>query len=108
MLAMLILSLKKIKSIIIIITDSRFYWIDVNDVANTGVLTHAYDDSEVSFFPPRVLCGCSTDAAKACSNGGNAYVLKLSADRHERGTYCDHMSNENWNFICEANIYLNL
>ena len=82
----------------------RFYWIDVNDVADTGVLTHAYDDSEVSFFPPRVMCGCSSDSTYACSNGGDAYILKLKADRHERGAYCDHMSNENWKFICEANI----
>ena len=85
-------------------SDSRWYWIDVNDVANTGVLTHAYDDSEVSFFPPRVMCGCSKHTTSTCSNGADAYVLKLNADRHERGTYCDHMSNENWKFICEANI----
>ena len=82
----------------------NYYWIDVNDVANTGVLTHAYDDSEVSFFPPRVICGCSTLSTNTCSNGGDAYILKLVPSRYERGDYCDHMSNENFKFICETNI----
>ena len=79
------------------------YWIDVNDVANTGALTHAYNDSEVTFFPPRVLCDC-TASQIGCSNGGDAYVLKIEDDRHTRGTYCDHPSSSGYRFICESTI----
>ena len=79
------------------------YWIDVNDVANTGVLTHAYDDSEVTFFPPRVLCICS-DTQISCSNGGDAYILKIEDDRHTRGTYCDRPSSDVFRFICESTV----
>ena len=81
-----------------------YFWIDVNDVANTGVLTHAYDDSEVSFFPPRVMCGCSSSSTSTCSNGGDAYMLKMTADRHYRGNYCDRPSSDLLRFICEAEI----
>ena len=77
------------------------YWIDVNDVANTGVWTHAYDDSEVLFFPPRVTCVCS-DSQSGCSNGGDAYILKIEDDRHNRGTYCDQLTSYAFKFICEA------
>ena len=77
------------------------YWIDVNDVANTGVWTHAFDDSEVSFYPPRVLCTC-LDNQPGCSNSGDAYVLAFFKDRHVRGNYCDKPSSEQDKFICEA------
>ena len=33
-----------------------WYWTDGNDVANSGVWTHALDNTEVSFFPPKVRC----------------------------------------------------
>ena len=79
------------------------YWIDVNDVANTGVLTHAYDDSEVFFFPPRVRCACY-DSQPSCSNGGDAYTLKIVDDRQYRGNYCDQLSSSGYKFICETDI----
>ena len=79
------------------------YWIDVNDVANTGVLTHAYDNSEVFFFPPRVRCACF-DSQPSCSNGGDAYTLKIVYDRQYRGNYCDQLSSSGYKFICETDI----
>ena len=77
------------------------YWIDVNDVTDTGVWTHAFDDSAVSFYPPRVLCHCS-DNQPGCSNGGDAYILSFENDRHVRGNYCDRPSSQASKFICEA------
>ena len=77
------------------------YWIDVNDVADTGVLTHAYDDSEVTFFLSRVTCNC---VDSSCSNGGDAYTLKIVDDRRYRGNYCDLLSSSGYKFICETHI----
>ena len=77
------------------------YWTDVNDVGNTGVWTHAFDDSAVSFYPPRVLCHC-TDNQPGCSNGGDVYILSFENDRHVRGNYCDRSSSQASKFICEA------
>ena len=34
------------------------YWTDGNDVENTGVWTHAYDNTEVTFFGRRIGCSC--------------------------------------------------
>ena len=36
-----------------------WYWTDGNDIADSGVWTHARDNTEVSFFPPRVMCVCN-------------------------------------------------
>ena len=77
-----------------------WYWTDDNDVDGTGVWTHAYDGTDVSFFAPRIRCGCTH-----CTNSdsGDAFILHLGADQAiYRGNYCDSPSSTGWKFICEA------
>ena len=78
------------------------YFTDGNDIENTGVWTHAYDSSAMSFFPPRVRCSC-IDSQPGCSTGGDVFFLYIWQDRHFRGNYCD-VSSESYTakFICEA------
>ena len=80
-----------------------WYWTDGNDVANSGVWTHARDNSEVSFFSPKLMCGCNTIQI-SCSNNGNAFILNIGNDLQYRGNYCDEISSRERNFICEASI----
>ena len=77
-----------------------WYWTDGNDVANTGVWTHAYDNSDVTFFPPKVRCSCEG----SCTNEGDAYMLNISDELKYRGNYCDDPSSREWLFICESTI----
>ena len=84
---------------------NNWFWTDGNDVDNTGVWRHAYDNSEMEFFPPRVNCGC-TDSKPYCSNRGDAFILYMSGaggDKQARGNYCDNPSSSVVNFICERN-----
>ena len=77
-----------------------WYWTDGNDVENTGVWTHAYDNSDVTFFGHRIGCGCGTTA---CPHGGDAFLLQIGGDKHSRGNYCDYDSNNSVRkFVCEA------
>ena len=76
-----------------------WYWTDGNDVANSGVWTHARDDSDMLFFPPRVQCTCSDDE-HSCS--GDAFMLNMLEDKRRRGNYCDYSTNSARHFICEA------
>merc|ERR1712062_386517 len=69
----------------------EWYWTDGNDVANSGVWTHALDGTEVSFFPARVRCNCAAGAD--CSNEGDAYLLNISDLLQYRGNYCDEPSS---------------
>ena len=77
-----------------------WYWTDGNDVADSGVWTHS---REVSFFPPRVMCACNNGQPN-CSGRGNAFMLYIGSDLQFRGNYCDRISNNQHNFICEAQI----
>ena len=61
-----------------------WYWTDGNDVANTGVWVHAFDNSEVSFFPHTINC-CSQD--HLCHIGGEAFALNTGGSRKDRGNY---------------------
>ena len=78
-----------------------YYWTDGNDVEDTGVWTHAHDDSEVTFFGRRIGCGC-TD--RVCPGGGDALMVHIGGDRHYRGNYCDYDSTTLRNFICKNTI----
>ena len=78
-----------------------WYWTDGNDVANSGVWTHARDNSEMSFFSPKTRCAC-TDNQISCSANGNAFLLYIGNDLQYRGNYCDFASSSNRHFICEA------
>ena len=80
-----------------------WYWTDGNDVADSGVWTHARDNTEVSFFPPKVRCHCY-DGQPSCGGNGNAFMLYIGADLQYRGNYCDQKSSSERNFICEAQI----
>ena len=74
-----------------------WYWTDGNDVADSGVWTHAGDNSEMSFFSPKVRC--------SCSGNGNAFILYIGDDLQYRGNYCDTAntaSSGSHIFICEA------
>ena len=85
------------------------YWTDGNDVENTGVWTHAYDNSEVTFFGRRLGCSCQLDNPQSpqepvyvpCPNGGDAFRLTIRGDKHIRGNYCDKDSTMPYLFICE-------
>ena len=50
-----------------------WYWTDGNDRADFGVWTHAHDNSEVTFFSPKVRCLCS-DKNYSCSDSGISFV----------------------------------
>ena len=79
----------------------EWYWTDGNDVENTGVWTHAYDDSDVTYFSPRMNCGC-TD--RVCPGGGEALMVQVGGDKHFTGNYCDQDKTLLYLFICEATI----
>ena len=76
-----------------------WYWTDGNDVANTGVWVHAFDNSEVSFFPHTINC-CSQD--HLCHIGGEAFALNTGGSRKDRGNYCDDFTTTEHLFICES------
>lgn len=75
-----------------------WYWIDGNDVDDTGVWTHAYDNSDVTYFTPTITCG---DAC-SCPGGGDAFMVHVGGNKHSRSNYCDWDSNTSYKFICEA------
>ena len=84
------------------------YWTDGNDVENTGVWTHAHDNSEVTFFGRRIGCSCLLDNPESvepvhvpCPNGGDAFRLSIGGEKQERGNYCDKDSSNTYLFICE-------
>ena len=77
-----------------------WYWTDGNDVEDTAVWTHAYDNSDVTYFPPTFNCGCTVP----CPSGGDALMVRIGGDKHYRGTYCDYNSSSKRNFICENTI----
>ena len=81
--------------------DYEWFWTDGKSV--DGVWTHATDGTDVSFFAPRVSCGCTQ-----CTNSdlGDAFIIHLGLSGIEyRGNYCDQPStNDNWKFMCEAEI----
>ena len=79
--------------------DDAWYWTDGNDLANSGVWTHALDNTEVSFFPPRVQCECE-DSPTSCS--GDALILNIKSDKEFRGNYCDYPSYKESHYICEG------
>ena len=83
---------------------NAWFWTDGNDVDNTGVWRHAYDNSEMEFFPPKISCGCY-DSKPYCSERGDAFELNIagSGDKQARGAYCDKPSTNARNFICERN-----
>ena len=78
---------------------NSWYWTDGNDVVDAGKWTHAYDGSAVSFFAPRIGCGCTDHV---CSSGGDAFLINIGGDRHYRGNYCDSHSIGGFLFICEG------
>ena len=57
---------------------------DGNDLANSGVWTHAhaYDNSDVSFFAKDINC-CSGDYS--CHGGGDAFLLCVTCDMKRIG-----------------------
>merc|ERR1739841_33380 len=75
-----------------------WYWTDGNDVENTGVWTHAYDNSDVTFFGQRINC-CTADY---CPHGGDALNVLVGGDKRSRGNFCDWDTSTVRNFICEA------
>ena len=77
-----------------------WYWTDGNDVENTGVWTHAYDNSDVTFFGRRISC-CGD---RLCPGKGDALMVQIGGDKGARGNYCDYDSNapSEMKFICEA------
>ena len=62
------------------------------------------DNTEVSFFPPRVQCECE-GSPTSCS--GDALILNIKSDKEFRGNYCDYPSSNVAHFICEAVIWIN-
>ena len=85
---------------------AEWYWTDGNDVTNSGVWTHAYDGSDVSFYPPKISCGCS-DSKPYCSARGDAFMMFIAGgtgDKQAHGVYCDYPSTSLEAFICEATI----
>ena len=81
-----------------------WFWTDGNDIENTGVWRHAYDNTEVSFFPPRINCGCHNNDNYYCSNSGDAFTVYITESnaKYARGNYCDDLSSKAHNFICEG------
>ena len=80
--------------------DHTWFWTDGKSV--DGVWTHGTDGEDMSFFAPRVSCGCSQ-----CTNSdlGDAFILCLGETHPEyRGNYCDNPSVNKHLFICEAEI----
>ena len=73
---------------------SAWFWTDGNDLENTWVWTHAYDNSDVIFFPPKISCGCYGESSLYCSAKGDAFEFYISdTDKQARGVYCDAPSS---------------
>ena len=78
----------------------EWFWTDGKSVDE--VWTHATDGTDMSFFAPRISCGCSH-----CTNSdqGDTFIFHLGASNPiYRGNYCDSPSSIAWKFICEAEI----
>ena len=77
--------------------DHEWFWTDVRRV--DGVWSHATDGTDVSFFPPRIACGETSN-----SNKGDGFLFNLGDGKYPevKGNYCDNPSGSPWKFICEA------
>ena len=78
----------------------QWFWTDGKRL--DGVWTHATDGTDVSFFAPRISCGCTH-----CTNSdqGDAFMFHLGDIPYYIGNYCDaHSSSKLIEFICEAEI----
>ena len=76
----------------------EWYWTDGNDVDVTGVWTHAYDNSDVTYFTPTITC-CNDHV---CRHGGDALLVNVGGEKHVKGSYCDYDTSSLRRFICEA------
>ena len=73
-----------------------------NDITNSGVWTHARDDSEVTWFPRVQTCSGSHEQY---SDGGDAFQIYIGCPRIFNGAYCDRdhtYTYESSTFICEG------
>ena len=68
-----------------------------------GVWSHSFDNSAVTWFPPKMSCGC--DAAP-CYNGGDALVMSISTraknEGKVNGAWCDVTKTYKGFYICEG------
>ena len=75
-----------------------------------GVWVHAFDNSDVTWFSPKLNCGGGSqglggneDHVHSTNGGGDAYVLSLiRSDRYVPGAWCDFPSARKVSFICEG------
>ena len=73
-----------------------------------GVWVHALDNSEVTWFSPKLNCGGGSQGSDdnhihTTTGGGDAYLLSLRRDdRYSAGAWCDYPSEEKEFFICKG------
>ena len=72
-----------------------------------GVWVHALDNSEVTWFSPKLNCGDYGEGHGTLhyptNGGGDAYLLTLSKDEpYAMGAWCDYKSVLPQYFICEG------
>ena len=68
---------------------TAWFWTDGNDLGHTGVWTHAYDNSDLTFFPSKISCGCY-DSKPYCSARGDAFMMFIAGgtgDKQAHGVY---------------------
>ena len=67
-----------------------------------GVWTHSFDNSALTWFPPKMSCSCNVTP---CYNGGDALVMSISTRALEgkiNGAWCDAAKAYEGFYICEG------
>ena len=68
-----------------------------------GLWIHSTDNSEVTWFPPKMSCNCG--GKEACFNGGDALMLAVYTISFYNAAWCDEPKSYQANFICESMIW---
>ena len=71
-----------------------------NDVEKSGAWSHAFDNSDVTWFSPKWTCWDEADFDG--SYGGDAFELGITSNLRTNGAWCDAPSSSKHYFICES------
>merc|ERR1712179_701693 len=76
----------------------HWYWTDAHFGDTVGVWVHAFDNSEVTWFSPKLNCGGGSQGSDdnhihTTTSGGDAYLVSLRrSNRYLPGAWCDYPS----------------
>ena len=70
-----------------------------NDKASRGTWVHASTNTDVTWFPYKMVCKAGDGYG---SHGGETMIMAILDDSARNGGWCDYFGYEEHKFICKA------